>query len=304
MENKIPLLSICIPTYNREKYLKECLDSIITQEWFNEDDIEIVISDNASKDNTTELIKEYQNKFSNIRYCRNKENLGFDWNVLLLYSYWLWEYIWIMSDDDAINKDWLKEILYIIKNNKEFWTLQFNFGVYDKNLEKLEKLMFKKESKKFKNLNDLYEYHNYSFESIVYISNIIFKKDDNFIRAIKSNIPMTHYIHSCVNWLLFNNSIFYLNKEIVKYRIDNSDFNTIPDFKSLNNRFKICIIWFINYTRFLKKNNIKLNFNKLYFLSIIQIKNYFIWIIIFLTRKIWIYKILSTFWRKYILKFN
>src|SRR3989338_7717414 len=78
-----PLLSICIPTYNRAHYLKECLDSIVAQ--FNDsevrDNVEVVVSDNASLDKTRELAEEYCRKFNNIKYFRNNENIGFDLNV-------------------------------------------------------------------------------------------------------------------------------------------------------------------------------------------------------------------------------
>ena len=43
------LVSICIPTYNSEKYIKDCLESVINQSYKN---IEIIISDNNSTDNT------------------------------------------------------------------------------------------------------------------------------------------------------------------------------------------------------------------------------------------------------------
>jgi glycosyltransferase involved in cell wall biosynthesis len=82
MENKSPLLSICIPTYNREKYLQECLESIVHQEGFNINDIEIVISDNASQDGTTKLVESFKQKYPNIQYFRNAENIGAIRNVL------------------------------------------------------------------------------------------------------------------------------------------------------------------------------------------------------------------------------
>ncbi len=81
-----PLLSICIPTYNRAPYLKELLDSIVCQfddqEIYNQ--VEVIISDNASEDNTTEVVAEYQKKYENIRYFRNKENVGAAKNGLIL----------------------------------------------------------------------------------------------------------------------------------------------------------------------------------------------------------------------------
>jgi abequosyltransferase len=82
IKESIPLLSICIPTFNRRKYLQECFESIITQDGFNEQDIEIVISDNASEDDTSSLVYEYMNRYSNIVYHRNEENIGADRNVL------------------------------------------------------------------------------------------------------------------------------------------------------------------------------------------------------------------------------
>lgn len=48
MEEKKPLLSICIPTYNRAEYLEKSLESIIRQSEFHSDDVDVVISDNCS----------------------------------------------------------------------------------------------------------------------------------------------------------------------------------------------------------------------------------------------------------------
>ncbi len=74
---KTPILSICIPTYNRAIYLEEILISIISQRRFQEtNDVEIVISDNCSEDNTTEVCEKYIEKYSGkIRYYRNDENI-------------------------------------------------------------------------------------------------------------------------------------------------------------------------------------------------------------------------------------
>lgn len=66
MKNKQPLLSICIPTYNRSTYLEEALCNIINDTSFS-DDIEIIISDNASTDNTQEIVSKYIKHYSNIK---------------------------------------------------------------------------------------------------------------------------------------------------------------------------------------------------------------------------------------------
>lgn len=81
MENKQPLLSICIPTYNRASYLEGAILNIITDNAFG-DEVEIIISDNASTDNTEEIAKKYTQKHYNIKYYKNEENIR-DKNFML-----------------------------------------------------------------------------------------------------------------------------------------------------------------------------------------------------------------------------
>lgn len=73
-----PLLSVCIPTYNRAEYLKKSIESIICQDEFKNKQVEIVIADNASTDNTEIMVKPYAQKYENIFYYRNGENINND----------------------------------------------------------------------------------------------------------------------------------------------------------------------------------------------------------------------------------
>lgn len=72
-----PLLSICIPTYNRAEILEKTLSSITSQKLFqSENSVEIVVSDNNSNDGTEAVAKKYTAKYANkIKYFRNKENV-------------------------------------------------------------------------------------------------------------------------------------------------------------------------------------------------------------------------------------
>lgn len=85
--NKEPLLSICIPTYNRSIYLKKTLESIVVQKrFFETNEIEIIISDNCSNDNTEEVANEFVEHYGEkIRYFRNEVNV-FDANMELCLS--------------------------------------------------------------------------------------------------------------------------------------------------------------------------------------------------------------------------
>ena len=72
-----PILSICIPTRNREKYLYKTLLSLTSEEIFlNTNKIEIVISDNCSTDSTSDVCNDFMQKFPDkVRYIRQKEDL-------------------------------------------------------------------------------------------------------------------------------------------------------------------------------------------------------------------------------------
>ena len=75
VDKTTPLLSICIPTYNRAQYLRQCLDAIVNQDGFD-DRVEIVISDNCSTDDTQTMCLQFQERYGNVRYFRNKENVN------------------------------------------------------------------------------------------------------------------------------------------------------------------------------------------------------------------------------------
>ena len=68
MSSKKARVDILIPTYNREQYIKPCIDSILNQTY---KDINIIIYDDGSTDNTEAIIKEYQATHKNIKYIKN-----------------------------------------------------------------------------------------------------------------------------------------------------------------------------------------------------------------------------------------
>lgn len=70
-----PLLSLCIPTYNRSFYLEKSLASIVKQKEFLEGKVEIVVSDNASTDETQATVLSFCEKYENVHYYRNEENV-------------------------------------------------------------------------------------------------------------------------------------------------------------------------------------------------------------------------------------
>lgn len=93
-------LSICIPTYNRAAYLQIALESIVCQA--DPDEVEIVVSDNASTDDTEALVAGYRERFPNLVYHRAAENMGADRNFLKSVELASGAYCWFLGSDDAL----------------------------------------------------------------------------------------------------------------------------------------------------------------------------------------------------------
>ncbi|MBO7127859.1 glycosyltransferase [bacterium] len=105
----IPKISIIIPIYNVERYLRECLDSCINQTL---EDIEIICVDDCSPDNSIKILEEYKQKDSRIKIFRHEKNknLGASRNTGLTNA--TGEYIWFVDSDDFIDNTKACQILY------------------------------------------------------------------------------------------------------------------------------------------------------------------------------------------------
>lgn len=97
MADQPPIVSIGMPVYNGERYLRQTLDCIASQTF---SDFELIISDNASADATGDICREYASRDSRIRYHRNEENLGASWNYKRVFELSTGKYFrWAPADD-------------------------------------------------------------------------------------------------------------------------------------------------------------------------------------------------------------
>jgi len=110
-----PLLSICIPTFNRVDLLELCLSTVLHQVSEFADEVECVVSDNASTDRTEAVMREYT-KFYSIRYFRNEENIGIIANITMCASELArGEFVWMIGDDDTLCVGTLEKILRLLR---------------------------------------------------------------------------------------------------------------------------------------------------------------------------------------------
>lgn len=93
-----PLVSICVPTYNRAEVLAETMGRMLALDEFD-DDVEIVVSDNCSTDSTAAAVKALQAEYpgKRVRYFRNEENVR-DWNFYLALSRGEGKYLKLYND--------------------------------------------------------------------------------------------------------------------------------------------------------------------------------------------------------------
>jgi glycosyltransferase involved in cell wall biosynthesis len=121
MKNNSPLISFCVPTYNREKYLIKSLDSIISQidDENKRKKIEIIVSNNCSTDRTAEIAESYRLSFPNINITviNNNSNLGMDGNFLNCYKNSNGKYTCLISDDDFLLDGSVSYIINTLESN-------------------------------------------------------------------------------------------------------------------------------------------------------------------------------------------
>ncbi|MFK2298794.1 glycosyltransferase family 2 protein [Bacteroides fragilis] len=108
-----PLVSIVIPTYNREQYIEDAIKSAINQTYRN---IEIIIVDNCSTDSTWDILNRWAERDERIKVFRNKMNIGpvLNWNEC--FEHTSGDFIKILWSDDWMAIDFIeKQWLYLMQ---------------------------------------------------------------------------------------------------------------------------------------------------------------------------------------------
>lgn len=119
------LLSILIPTFNRANYLNESLSTIVPQIKKYEEYIDFAISDNASTDETEDVVKKYSTSVT-IRYTKNESNIGYVGNFQQLLSNAEGQYIYLMGDDDIVAPDFIDIVVNLLKSSKDYSLIHWN----------------------------------------------------------------------------------------------------------------------------------------------------------------------------------
>lgn len=117
------LLTISIPTYNGSKTISKMLDVLLPQ---CDARVQVLISDNASTDNTKSVIESYRSTYPMIKYIRNDRNIGPDSNFLQCLELAEGKYTLLLSDDDILMENKLSLILSFLNNNESMSLVYLN----------------------------------------------------------------------------------------------------------------------------------------------------------------------------------
>lgn len=111
-----PLVSICAPVYNGSPIIKRALKSCINQTYEN---IEIIVVDNSSSDDTRDIVQNFQAEDSRIKLHKNHQNIGSLQNFLKSFSLASGEFVQILCHDDWLSRNYVSEAVSIFNENKD-----------------------------------------------------------------------------------------------------------------------------------------------------------------------------------------
>jgi len=151
----LPLVSICIPTYNGGKYIKETLECALNQTYTN---IEVIITDDYSLDNTIDICESYARKDNRIKIYKNKKNLGLVGNWCESIEKASSKWVKFLFQDDLIENNCIERMIisalshkvdFVICNRTYFFENDFDPKIkrfYTERLPKTEKIFTEERS--------------------------------------------------------------------------------------------------------------------------------------------------------------
>jgi glycosyltransferase involved in cell wall biosynthesis len=114
VSNVRPAVTVLLPTYNRASSLPRAIESVLAQ---SRAELELLISDNASEDDTESVCAGYVERDSRVRYFRQAVNVGPIANFNWLLTHLQTEFVLILADDDWLDADYVERCLSIIEQD-------------------------------------------------------------------------------------------------------------------------------------------------------------------------------------------
>ncbi len=262
MEKKI--LSIVVPSYNAEKFLDRSIPSMLIEDILS--DIEILIVDDGSKDNTGEIADLFEAKYPNTIKAVHKENGGHGSTINTGISIASGKYFCVLDADDWMDSEKFKELVFKLKKiDSDLVLFDFNYVSED------NKILHHKKFKSFP-VNKEFLLENY-ITKIPVLANNQWIGIHNY--CIKTNILFDnqvrlheHHFYVDQEYILYSlcyvKTVTYLNITVRNYLYGYNEQSSSVKSKQKNYlQYKEVIEYLINFYKE-KKSNLSLNYRKYY----------------------------------------
>lgn len=269
-----PKVSIVIPVYNREQFINDAIKSALRQTYSN---VEIVVVDNKSTDNTWGVLQEWAQKDNRIRIYQNEENIGPVRNWIKCFEYSTGEYVKIIWSDDWISDDYLEKTIPLFDESVAF--VLTRIIQIDDDTKRIERdITYKKElytSEEY--LKDILTYNNNTFTFSPGAG--VFRRKD-LLSGIVMDIPNNDGLQPLrngagIDLMLFLNTankytVVKTSNSAISYFRDHSQ-----SFSHIDNSGVILTYWWAKFT-FIKDNGLKLEslLKAILFLNKVQGRKY------------------------------
>ena len=234
------LISIVIIIYNTEKYLKDCFESIVNQTYKN---IEIVVVNDGSKDNSADIVQTYTKKDNRIKFINRKENKGTMYTRREGYENSTGKYVTFVDSDDMLELDAIEKMYSEIKNNK-CDIVKCCFSIYKDGVKSGNK-NFDIESKLYTKNNFEPEFYDLIYSTIKMntMCGMLIKRE-MLSDISKVNTKMIYGEDISCNLYMYNNisSILFIDDPLYVYRQNTNSITYTFDSKKIRKKLEDSIV--------------------------------------------------------------
>ena len=218
MKNNEPLISVIVPVYNVEKYLRQCLDSIVNQTYTN---LEIICVNDCTEDSSLSILEEYAKRDSRIIIINNDRNLGLGLSRNKGIEIARGDYIHCLDSDDWLVVNAYERIVSYIKEVGEQDIFRFLYTCYNEAANKFVEVLEGSLPKEILNKSlNIYDYPQMidNWEPTAWIK--LIKAD--FLKQNKlyyNDYRCLEDIEYSILLLLKAKSIYFIDEKLLFYRV-------------------------------------------------------------------------------------
>ncbi|MBE5878232.1 MAG: glycosyltransferase family 2 protein [Lachnospiraceae bacterium] len=217
------LLSVAIPCYNSSAYMRKCIDSLLP----GGEDVEIIVVNDGSKDNTADIAEEYRQRFPSIVKVVNKENGGHGSAVNSGIEAATGLYYKVVDSDDWVNESAYMQILSTLRELVQKGTpvdMFISNFVYEKEGEKRKKVMKYHHALPQNKIFSWKDVKHFKVAQYILMHSVIYRT--GLLRECGLKLPEhTFYVDNIFvfNPLPYVNSMYYLDVNFYRYYIGRAD---------------------------------------------------------------------------------